>query len=89
MPPPGTTLLKNVGRKGGSVFTPWIEFSQLEPKDFPTKGKEFAAKFYANKDSKINPMVARLFISPPRAFIRSPRAIRCSSPILKSDGRAP
>jgi hypothetical protein len=58
-------LLRNVGRRGNPVLTPWLEFSQLEPKEFATKSKELSAKFYANKDSKINPLVARLFVTPP------------------------
>src|SRR5258706_2645692 len=37
--------LKNVGRKGNSIFSPLLAFSDLDAKDFPTKGKELAAKF--------------------------------------------
>ena len=50
------------------MFAPWFEFADLDPKDFATKAKEISAKIYANKDSKINPLVARLFVAPPASI---------------------
>ena len=63
-------FLQNRARKHDPVFAPWHEFTKLGEKEFLTKGKELSAKIYANKDAQkpINPVVARLFISPPTSL---------------------
>jgi len=57
-------LLKSAGKKS-PVFGPWFAFAELPANEFGIKAKEVAAKIYTNKDSKINPLVARLFVSAP------------------------
>src|ERR1043166_1822899 len=61
-------ILKNAGRRNNPVFGPWFAFSELEPKEFVGKAKEISAKIYANADSRVNPMIARLFVAPPASI---------------------
>ncbi|HKQ39568.1 MAG TPA: PSD1 and planctomycete cytochrome C domain-containing protein [Verrucomicrobiae bacterium] len=63
-------FLQNRARKYDPIFAPWNEFAKLDDKEFVAKAKELSAKFYANKDAQkpINPVVARLFISPPTSL---------------------
>jgi mono/diheme cytochrome c family protein len=63
-------FVQNRARKHDPIFAPWHEFAKLEDKEFAGKAKELSAKIYANKDSgkAINPVVARLFVSPPASL---------------------
>ncbi|HTD87471.1 MAG TPA: PSD1 and planctomycete cytochrome C domain-containing protein, partial [Candidatus Binatia bacterium] len=63
-------FLQNRARKHDPIFAPWNEFAKLDEKEFVAKAKDLSAKFYANKESQkpINPVVARMFISPPTSL---------------------
>ena len=62
--------LKGWQKKHHPIFAPWFAFAELPPKEFHAKARELAARFYANADSAkpLNPMAARLFISPPASI---------------------
>ena len=62
--------LKGWQKKHHPIFAPWFAFAELSPKEFHSKAKELAARLYANGDSAkpLNPMAARLFISPPASI---------------------
>src|SRR5688500_17829922 len=63
-------LNERANRPHHHIFGPWFEFSKLSDAEFSAKAKELSAKFFANKDPKkpINPVVAKLFISPPASI---------------------
>src|SRR5258706_1144232 len=61
-------LLKSAGRKNNPVSVLSFAFGELGPNEFASKSKDLAASIYANKDSKINPMIARLFVSAPASI---------------------
>ncbi|MFM1768428.1 MAG: hypothetical protein RJA22_957 [Verrucomicrobiota bacterium] len=49
------------------VWAPWFAFEALEDREFATRSRALAAAFHANtnKAKPINPLVAKLFVSPP------------------------
>jgi len=56
-----------------AIFTPWFAFAALAENDFPTRGKELAAKFSANQDAavSINPLIAHAFAGAPPASMKN------------------
>ncbi len=65
---PWDNTLKAMERRPSPIFAPWVAFAALEEKEFPGKAKELAATFYANDDKKINPIIARMFVTPPTSL---------------------
>lgn len=63
-------VLRQARKKHNPTMAPWIAFSQLEPSEFATKGKELAAKFYEDSDKAkpINLAIARAFSTPPSSL---------------------
>jgi hypothetical protein len=59
--------LKGKASKHNPVWAPWFAFEALDDKEFTTKARALSANFYANtnKAKPINPLVAKLFVSPP------------------------
>jgi hypothetical protein len=49
------------------VWAPWFAFEALDDKEFTAKARALSTGFYANtnKAKPINPLVAKLFVSPP------------------------
>ncbi len=62
--------LRNWERRHNPVMAPWIAFEQLSDSEFALKSKELSASFAENKDKSkpINPLIARLFNSPPNSL---------------------
>lgn len=60
--------LKQLSKKHDALFTPWIQFSALEEKDFAENAKTLTAKYRVNSDpaAKINPLLARQFAMTPK-----------------------
>jgi hypothetical protein len=62
--------MRNWERRHNPVMAPWIAFEQLNDSEFAAKSKELSARFAENKDKAkpINPVIARLFNSPPTSL---------------------
>ncbi|HUR46967.1 MAG TPA: DUF1553 domain-containing protein, partial [Candidatus Saccharimonadales bacterium] len=62
--------LKQARKKHSPILAPWIGFAELDAKEFATKGKELAQKYYENseKGKPINTAIARMFSSPPASL---------------------
>ncbi|MEY2411213.1 MAG: hypothetical protein QOF48_3883 [Verrucomicrobiota bacterium] len=59
--------LRGKAAKHNPVWAPWFAFEALDDREFAAKARAMSASFYANtnKARPINPIVARLFVSPP------------------------
>src|SRR6202021_765704 len=62
--------LKYLEKKPNPIFAPWFTFSNLSNAEFLTNTKALSNKISDNKDKSkpINPLVARMFITPPTSL---------------------
>ena len=59
--------LREKAAKHHPVWAPWFAFEALDDKEFSARARALSASIYANTNQAkpINPLVARLFVSPP------------------------
>lgn len=58
----------HVNKKNDPIFGPWVAYSELEDKEFASKGREIAASIKGDAGKKMNPLVARAFSTSASSF---------------------
>ncbi len=57
--------LENWTKSTNAMFIPWVAFAKLSATNFTDAAKELSAKFTANKEGTVNPLVAHAFEGTP------------------------
>ena len=62
--------LENWAKTTNSMFIPWFEFAKLPTTNFAVAAKDLASKFATNRETSINPAVAKAFAGEPPASMK-------------------